>query len=93
MSAILASLLKDKSRTEGKSYLVGLERGRIWASESADYFELREWSEADFEEFDDLTLPHDESREFCLMQQESDMDWRSYLKGWLEGVRETRSRD
>ncbi|MEW6036427.1 MAG: hypothetical protein AB1529_07490 [Candidatus Micrarchaeota archaeon] len=88
MSEVLERLLRDKSSSDAKSYLIGLERGRIWAEDHADYFEMREWSEQEAGEFDDLILPHQEERQFRLLRSETPLEWTSYLKGWLEGVRE-----
>jgi len=90
---ILSSLIRrNPDYSASKSYFAGIERGRYWAQNIADYFEVREWSEADIREFEDLTLPHEEAHEFRLMSHESAMDWRTYLQGWLEGVREISGR-
>lgn len=90
MSGIAEALLGDKDHGEIKSYLVGIERGKAWASKTGDYFKVREWSEANIEEFDDLVLPDLEKRIFILMSIETPLEWRAYLKGWLEGVKEIR---
>ncbi len=90
--SVLESLVRIKDLSSSKSYFTGLERGRIWAENHADYFEIREWSEANHEEFDDLILPGREREEFYMIDSQSRMDWRAYLKGWLEGVREIREK-
>ena len=92
MSGVLDSLLHDKSRSDAKSYLVGLERGRIWAEDHADYFELREWSEQDADKFEDLVLPHKETQHFRILMMETPLEWSAYLKGWIDGVKEIRRR-
>ena len=92
MSGVLESLLGDRADTESKSYLIGLERGRLWAEDRADYFELRQWSEITATEFDDLVLPHDEREHFTIMHSETPLRWEAYLKGWIEGVREIRQK-
>ncbi|VVC03828.1 Uncharacterised protein [Candidatus Bilamarchaeum dharawalense] len=88
MSGIIKSLLKITGSSSSKSYFVGLHRGRIWAEEYADYFEMKEWSDMDHEEFDKLLLPHNEKLHFTLLNQESPLEWQEYLRGWIEGVKE-----
>ncbi len=90
MSGVLERLLGNKASSEAKSYFVGLERGRIWAQDHADYFELREWSEEEAGDFEDLVLPHNEAHHFRLMTAETPLEWGAYLKGWIDGVREIR---
>jgi hypothetical protein len=87
MDKMLDSLVRNKAPSDKKSYLIGLERGRIWA-DSADYFEMREWSESDIEEFDDLILPQDEVAYFMLLKNETPIEWQPYVKGWVDGVKE-----
>lgn len=88
MDEMIESLLRNKDGSESKSYLIGLERGRIWASGDADYFEMREWSEVKAEDFDDLILPHKEEMHFKVLGAETPLEWEAYLKGWIDGVRE-----
>lgn len=92
MSGVLDRLLGNKSQGHAKSYFIGLERGRLWAEDRADYFELREWSELDADEFDDLVLPHDESEHFHIIRSETPVEWEAYLKGWIDGVKEIREK-
>ena len=92
MSGVLESLIGNKSKSHAKSYFIGLERGRLWAEDCADYFELRQWSELSAGEFDDLVLPHDETDHFKVLVAETPLEWQDYLKGWLEGVREIRQK-
>jgi hypothetical protein len=92
MSGVLESLIGKKFRSNAKSYFIGLERGRLWAEDCADYFELREWSELRANEFDDLVLPHDEGDHFKVLVAETPLEWQEYLKGWLDGVREIRQK-
>lgn len=88
MGEMVEKLLRNKDSSTSKSYFIGLERGRIWASSDADYFEMKEWSKAKIEEFDDLTLPHAEEMHYKVLGSESELEWQSYLKGWIDGVRE-----
>ncbi|MCI0503657.1 hypothetical protein L0Y65_03000 [Candidatus Micrarchaeota archaeon] len=92
MSGVLERLLGIKGRSHAKSYFIGLERGRVWAEDCADYFELREWSELDVGEFDDLVLPHNETDHFRLMLSETPIEWQDYLRGWIDGVRQIREK-
>lgn len=92
MSGVLERLLRDKDSSEAKSYFIGLERGRIWAEDYADYFELREWSEEDATRFEDLILPHNEVKYFRLLTMETPLEWNAYLKGWIDGVKEIRQK-
>ncbi len=89
MDKMLESLTKNKSSSETKSYLIGLERGRIWASDYADYFEAREWSEIDLKRFEDFVLPQEEVMHFKTLQSETPLEWEPYVKGWVVGVKET----
>jgi hypothetical protein len=91
MDRMLASLIRNKSSSETKSYLIGLERGRIWASESADYFEIREWGELEVQDEEEQTLPSNEELHFRVLQAETPLEWHPYVKGWVEGVREVKS--
>jgi hypothetical protein len=88
MSDVGENLLRNRERSETKSYIVGLERGRVWAEDYGDYFTVREFSELDVEELMHLELPHDEERYFRVLSTESPLEWKSYLKGWVAGVRE-----
>jgi hypothetical protein len=88
MTEVLERLLRNKDSSDAKSYFVGLERGRIWAEDYADYFEMRHWSEADAGEFTDLILPGDETLHFKVLRSETPLEWNEYLRGWLDGVRE-----
>ncbi|MDD5172014.1 MAG: hypothetical protein PHF60_03175 [Candidatus ainarchaeum sp.] len=88
MSGILERLLSNKAPSTSKSYLIGLERGRIWAADYADYFEVKEWGEIEPEDFGSITLPHNEELHFKVLGSESDLELEPYIKGWLEGVKE-----
>ncbi|MFN7991351.1 MAG: hypothetical protein U0R44_04310 [Candidatus Micrarchaeia archaeon] len=88
MSEILERLLRNRDASSAKSYFIGLERGKIWAEDHADYFEIREWSELDATEFDDLILPHKESNHYKILRSETPLEWQDYLRGWIDGVRE-----
>ncbi len=92
MSGVLERLLGNKSRSHAKSYFIGLERGRLWAEDYADYFELREWSEQNPAEFDDLVLPHSETDHYRILVSETPIEWQDYLRGWIDGVRQIRER-
>lgn len=86
MGGIIERLLGNNESSEAKSYFIGLERGRVWAEDHADYFELREWAELD----DDgsMTLPSDEDIHLRLLMSESSLQPTAYVRGWLAGVRE-----
>lgn len=88
MSNVGERLLRNKERSETKSYLVGFERGRIWAEDHGDYFTMREYSELDVDELLHLRLPDSEEMHFRLLSTESPLEWKSYLKGWVAGVKE-----
>lgn len=88
MSGILESLLRIKDASETKSYLIGFERGRIWAEEYADYFEMREWSEVKVDECNGPVFPQGEGEHFRIICAETPIEWQPYLKGWVEGVKE-----
>ena len=85
---IIERLLRNKHSSDAKPYLVGLERGRVWAEDSADYFEMRHWSEANPREFDYLVLPKGEDTYFRVLGKDSPLEWNEYLKGWIDGVRQ-----
>ncbi len=88
MSDIGVNLLRNKDRSETKSFLVGLERGKVWAEDYGDYFTRREFSELDVDELPHLKLPEEEEDYFKFLSAESPLEWRAYLKGWVEGVKE-----
>ena len=91
MDEVIEHLAKNKTSSETKSYLIGLGRGRIWASNHADYFEIKEWSETKPEEFKDFVLPNEEKLHFKILQSETPLDWKPYVKGWVDGVKEISS--
>jgi len=88
MSDVGENLLRIKEQSESKSFLVGLERGRVWAEDYGDYFSAREWSELDIEELPHISLPEDEDRHFRIISMESELEFRAYLRGWVTGVKE-----
>jgi hypothetical protein len=88
MHEMVEKLLRNSEASESKSYLIGLERGRIWASSDADYFEMRQWSELQVDELDEVVLPPREEMHFKVLGSESTLEWDSYVKGWLDGVKE-----
>lgn len=88
MSDVGENLLRDRDPSLSKSFIVGLERGRIWAEDYADYFTMREMSELDVDELLHFNLPSDEERHFRILSSESHLEWRHYIKGWVAGVRE-----
>ena len=88
MQEMVERLLRNKEGGENKAYFIGLERGRIWASGDADYFEMKEWSGVRDDEFDDLVLPPTEKLHYEVLSAESQLEWKAYLRGWLDGVRE-----
>ena len=87
---IIDSLIRNKDRSQAKSYLIGFERGQIWATDFADSIQVRQWSEENHIEFEDLVLPDDEVDEYHMLNSLSPLEWQDYLKGWLEGVRDMR---
>ncbi|HID73304.1 TPA: hypothetical protein EYP38_05165 [Candidatus Micrarchaeota archaeon] len=88
MSHIIERLKENTDSSEAKSYTISLERGRIWAEDIADYFELREWSENDPEGLEAHDLPHEEGGYFLKLAGETPLEWEAYLEGWLDGVKE-----
>jgi len=90
MTEVIERLMQNRDPSIAKSYLVGLERGRIWAEDFADYFEIRRWSELRPEDIEGL--PPEEEEHFRLMQSETALEWIPYLKGWMRGVREIREK-
>ncbi|MBN1170093.1 hypothetical protein JXA56_03640 [Candidatus Micrarchaeota archaeon] len=88
---IINRLLGINANGDKKSYLIGLERGRIWASEDADYFTMREWGQLNLREIE-AVLPNNEETHFMILSSESPLEWESYVKGWIEGVKEIASR-
>lgn len=89
MSDVGDSLLRNREHSETKSFIIGLERGRIWAEDYADYFTMREYSELDVDELMHISLPGDEERHFRLLSTESPLELRSYIRGWIAGVKES----
>lgn len=88
MSAMIDSLKRNQDLSDTKSYLIGLERGRIWAEDVADYFDRRRWSECEPEA--ELELPVDEEGHFTVLSRETPLARDAYLRGWLDGVKEIR---
>jgi hypothetical protein len=88
MSELIDGLLRNRDASDAKSYFVGLERGRVWAEDHADYYEMREWSQVSHSEFDYLVLPHGEDRHFQVLGKDSPLEWNEYLRGWIEGVKQ-----
>lgn len=86
MSEILERLVGNREASEAKSYFIGLERGRVWAEDYADYFEIREWAELDDD--GDLTLPTDEDVHLRMLMAETRLEPDAYVRGWLAGVKE-----
>lgn len=89
MPFILEKILRSAPSGDAKSYIVGLERGRIWASEDADYFDMREWAE--LKEIESI-LPKEEELHFRILQNDAELEWSAYTKGWIDGVKEIASR-
>jgi CobQ-like glutamine amidotransferase family enzyme len=92
MGWITESLGKYEDQGETKSYFIGLERGREWAEDRADYFEMRQWAELEADEFDEIVLPGSEDLQLRLIMNDTKIEWTSYLKGWLAGVKESLSK-
>ena len=88
MSEVLEKLISNKEPSEAKSYLIGLERGRVWAQDYADYYGMREWSEIKADDLDELVLPPEEKDYFEVVSAETPIQWRPYLRGWVKGVKE-----
>lgn len=84
---VLGGLIRTRHRSQSKSYFIGLERGRTWAFEEADYITKKEWGE-----LTDLpsntVLPDDEETHFHRIGIETPLEWEDYIKGWLDGVKE-----
>ncbi len=92
MSEIIDSLVRMKGQSQSKSYFIGLERGRYWASGVGDYFDVRQWSEFGGSDFASVSLPDDEDSHFHVLKAETELEWAQYVKGWLDGVREAARR-
>jgi len=88
MPEMIDRLSRMKGKSTSKSYLIGLERGRIWAEDVADYIEIREWSELTVMGLSDAILPNGEEDHFHILGAETDLEWQSYVQGWLDGVKE-----
>lgn len=88
MSDLKEMLVRMKSSSVSKSYLIGLERGRVWAMDSADYFERKEWSGFGSEDYVSVSLPEDEERHYHILKAETDLEWGQYVRGWIDGVKE-----
>lgn len=87
MSGIIEKLVQNRDVSEAKSYIIGLERGRTWAEDCADYFEIRMLSELKDEEF---ALPQPEDIHLKAICSRTPIEISSYLKGWRDGVKEIR---
>jgi hypothetical protein len=88
MDEIIERLMQNRDSSEAKSYLIGLERGRIWAEDTADYFDIRQWSEVEIDELDEIVLPPDEERYYVLIEAETPLEWPQYARGWIDGVKQ-----
>lgn len=73
---------------ESASYLAGMDRGRVWAEDMADYVEIKEWSDAEVKCLGDAVLPHGEETHFHILSAEAPLEWEAYVRGWLKGVKE-----
>ncbi len=87
MSAVIETLIRNRDVSEAKSYLIGLERGRTWAEDYADYFEIRRWSELKDGE---LVLPPYEELHLRALSNKTPIETAAYFRGWRDGVREIR---
>ncbi|MFH1394326.1 MAG: hypothetical protein ABII71_00675 [Candidatus Micrarchaeota archaeon] len=92
MSDLIEKLKKNQDSSGVKSYYIGLERGRIWAEDIADYFDLRTWSEYGEKDMEVLDLPHDEGPYYLMLKNETPLEWEEYLRGFLEGVKEVKEK-
>jgi len=92
MNAIIDILTGNKEVSEAKSYHIGMERGRVWAENIADYFDMRRWSERTEDDIEILNLPNNEEEYFTELTYDTPLEWDAYVKGWLDGVKEIRER-
>ncbi len=92
MTALIEQLKSNPDGGYSKSHILGIERGRIWSEDFADYFDLREWSEYEPEDVEAEDLPHDEYLHYLELCREIEMEWEPYIKGWLYSVKEARKR-
>jgi hypothetical protein len=88
MTEIIDTLARMKSSSSSKSYIIGLERGRMWAMDSADFFQMKEWTDFGGEDFVRVALPDDEERHYHVLKAETELEWGQYVKGWIDGVKE-----
>lgn len=87
MSFIIESLVRNREASEAKSYIIGLERGRIWAEDCADYFDMRRWCDMPDADF---ALPEGEETHLRSLRVKTPLETDAYVRGWREGVREIR---
>ena len=88
MSELIESLSRMKASSQSKSYFIGLERGKVWASDSADYFEIQDWARFGGDDFVRVALPDEEERHYTVLKAETELEWGQYVKGWIDGVKE-----
>jgi len=88
MNELIEKLLRFKAPSQSKSYLLGLERGRLWAEDSADYVNLREWHEFQDGDYMAVVLPKEEEIHYHILKSETGIEWNQYVRGWISGVKE-----
>jgi hypothetical protein len=88
MSDVKEMLVRLKAASVSKSYLIGLERGRVWAMDSADFFELRQWKDFGGDDFANISLPGAEEAHYHVLKAETALEWGQYVRGWIDGVKE-----
>lgn len=92
MAILIDALKRNPESSEAKSYFIGMERGREWAEDCADYFDIRRWGDYPPEEAEHAELPEEEDGYFHALRRDTPLEWHPYLKGWLAGVRQIRER-
>jgi hypothetical protein len=88
MNDLIEKLLRSKATSQSKSYLIGIERGRLWAEDTADYLNLREWHEYQGEDSMAVMLPKEEELHYHVLKSETGIEWNQYVRGWVSGVKE-----
>lgn len=87
MNVFIEKLLRVKGASQSKSYLIGLERGMLWAEDVADYFDLKDWSQYREDDALSVVLPEDEETAYKILKAETPIEWENYVRGWLNGVK------
>jgi hypothetical protein len=89
MSELIEKLVRMKTPSQSKSYFIGVERGKIWAEDEGDYLEIRKWIDFGGSDYLNISLPDNEETHYHVMKAETDIEWEHFVRGWIDGVKET----